>query len=170
MKRKTDHYLAKFHSAKQSVSNHFKKRETSKISFRETKKIAKAHFWLSCLVKITVLWKITISRKWLFFSEIIYSSISRKLSRILRKSSEAGGFFFANQRFIFGIFASLLLLTEVSPQPSAYPGSNPPGDWQSAVGWGDTGFEPGTAGNQSGALPLSYHASLNWATMPWRCR
>jgi hypothetical protein len=39
-------------------------------------------------------------------------------------------------------------------------GGNPLGDWESAVGWGDAGFEPGTAGQQSGALPLSYHASL----------
>jgi hypothetical protein len=39
-------------------------------------------------------------------------------------------------------------------------GGNPPGHWQSAVGWGDAGFEPGTAGQQPGALPLSYHASL----------
>ncbi len=30
-------------------------------------------------------------------------------------------------------------------------GGNPPGDWQSAVGWGDAGFEPGTAGQQPGA-------------------
>ncbi len=37
-------------------------------------------------------------------------------------------------------------------------GGNPPGDWQSAVGWGDVGFEPGTAGQQPGVLPLSYHA------------
>jgi hypothetical protein len=28
------------------------------------------------------------------------------------------------------------------------------------VGWEDTGFEPRTAGQQSGVLPLSYHASL----------
>ncbi len=33
--------------------------------------------------------------------------------------------------------------------PSAIPGGNPPGDWQSAVGWGDTGFKPGTAEQQS---------------------
>ncbi len=39
-------------------------------------------------------------------------------------------------------------LTEVSAQPSAIPGGNPPGDWQSAVGWGDARFEPGTAGQQ----------------------
>ncbi len=38
-------------------------------------------------------------------------------------------------------------------------GGNPPEDWQSAVGWGDARFEPGTAGQQSGSLPLSYHAS-----------
>jgi hypothetical protein len=42
-----------------------------------------------------------------------------------------------------------LPLTEVSPRPSAIPGGNPPGDGQSAVGWGDAGFEPGTAGQQS---------------------
>ncbi len=30
----------------------------------------------------------------------------------------------------------------------------------------DAGFEPGTAGQQSGALPLSHHASLSWATTP----
>jgi hypothetical protein len=45
-----------------------------------------------------------------------------------------------------------LPLTEVSPQPSAIPGGNPPGDRQSAVGWGNAGFEPGTAGQQSGTL------------------
>jgi hypothetical protein len=56
-------------------------------------------------------------------------------------------------------FSPLLPLTEVSPQPCAIPGGKPPGDWQSAVGWGDTGFKPGTPGQQSGALPLSYHAS-----------
>jgi hypothetical protein len=39
-------------------------------------------------------------------------------------------------------------------------GGNPPGDWQSAVGWGDAGFKPGTAGQQPDALQLSYHASL----------
>ncbi len=54
----------------------------------------------------------------------------------------------------------MLPLTEVSPQPSAIPGGNPPGDWQSAVGWGNAIFEPGTAGQQSGTLPLSHHASL----------
>ncbi len=54
-------------------------------------------------------------------------------------------------------FSPLSPLTEVSSQPSAIPGGNPPEDWQSAVGWGDAGFEPGTAGHQSGALPLSHH-------------
>ncbi len=53
--------------------------------------------------------------------------------------------FFAIQRLIFVIFSSVAL-TEVSPQPSAIQGGNPPGDWPSAVGWGDAGFEPGTAG------------------------
>jgi hypothetical protein len=28
------------------------------------------------------------------------------------------------------------------------------------VGWGDAGFELGTAGQQSGALPLNHHTSL----------
>jgi hypothetical protein len=49
--------------------------------------------------------------------------------------------------------------TEISLRPSAIPGGNPPGDGQSTVGWGDAGFEPGTAGQQSGTLPLSHHAS-----------
>jgi hypothetical protein len=40
------------------------------------------------------------------------------------------------------------------PRPSAIPGGNPPGDGQSAVGWGDTGFKPGTAGQQSWALTI----------------
>jgi hypothetical protein len=62
-------------------------------------------------------------------------------------------------------FSPMSPLTEVSPQPSAIPGGNPPEDWQSAVGSGDAGFEPGTAGQQSGTLPLSHHAS-HWATMP----
>ncbi len=57
-------------------------------------------------------------------------------------------------------------LTEVSQQLSAIPGGNPPGDWQSAVGWGDPGFEPGTAGQQSGMLPLSHHASLEPPRLP----
>jgi hypothetical protein len=68
--------------------------------------------------------------------------------------------FLANQRFILSFFP-LLPLTEVSPQPSAIPGGNPPGDWYSAVGcWGDGGFEPGTAEQQSGALPLSRHECI----------
>ncbi len=46
------------------------------------------------------------------------------------------------------------------PVASAIPGGNPPGDWQSAVGWGDARFKPGTAGQQSGMLPLSHHASF----------
>ncbi len=61
--------------------------------------------------------------------------------------------------FIVIFFSPLSRLTEVSPQPSAIPGGNPPQDWQSAMDWGDAGFKPGTAGQQSGALPLSHHAS-----------
>jgi hypothetical protein len=76
-------------------------------------------------------------------------------------------FIFFSSLYVFGepavhfsLFSPLLPLTEVSPQPSAIPGGNPSGDWQSAVGWGDTEFEPRTAGQQSGALPLSHHASM----------
>jgi hypothetical protein len=60
----------------------------------------------------------------------------------------------------FSYFSPLSLFTEVSLQQSAIPGGNPPGDWQSAVGWGDTGLEPGTVGQQSSVLPLSQRASL----------
>ncbi len=67
--------------------------------------------------------------------------------------------FFGEPAVHFTQFFPLLPLTEVSPRPSAIPGGNPPGDGQSAVGWGVAGFEPGTAGQQSGALPLSHHAS-----------
>ncbi len=58
---------------------------------------------------------------------------------------------------VFFVIFSSVALTEVSSQASAIPGGNPPGDWQSAVGWGDAGFEPGTAGQQFSALPLSHH-------------
>ncbi len=68
--------------------------------------------------------------------------------------------FFGEPAVHFSQFCPLLPLTEVSPRPSANPGGNPLGDGQSAVGWGDAGIEPGTAGQQSGALPLSHHASL----------
>jgi hypothetical protein len=67
--------------------------------------------------------------------------------------------FFDEPAVHFSQFFPLLPLTEVSPRPSAIPDGNPPGDGQSAVGWGDAGFEPGTAGQQSGALPLSHHDS-----------
>jgi hypothetical protein len=60
----------------------------------------------------------------------------------------------------FSYFSPLSPLTEVSPQPSAIPGGNPPEDWQSAVGWGGAGFEPGTAGLQPDVLPLSHYAFL----------
>jgi hypothetical protein len=52
-----------------------------------------------------------------------------------------------------------------SLQPRAISGDNPPDDQLSAVSWGDTGFKPGTAGHQSGALPLSHHASQNISYM-----
>ncbi len=68
--------------------------------------------------------------------------------------------FFGEPAVHFSQFFPLLPLTEVSPWPSAIPDGNPPGDSQSAEGLGDAGFEPGTAGHQSGALPLSHHASL----------
>ncbi len=58
-------------------------------------------------------------------------------------------------------FLPLLPLTEVSPLPSAIPGDNPPECWQSAVGWGEAGFEPRNAGQQSGEPPLSHHASYS---------
>jgi hypothetical protein len=66
----------------------------------------------------------------------------------------------------FSQFFPLLPLTEVSPRPSAIPDGKPPGDSQSAVGWGDAGFEPGTAGQQSGALQLSHHASQEPPRLP----
>ncbi len=66
---------------------------------------------------------------------------------------------FWRTRGSFSLFSPLLPLTEFSPQPSAIPGGNPPGDWQSVVSWGGAGFEPGTVGQQSGMLPLSHHAS-----------
>jgi hypothetical protein len=67
--------------------------------------------------------------------------------------------FSTNQQFIFNSFLLCCHLTEVSSQPSAIPGGNPPGDRQWAVGWWVAGLEPGTAGQQSGALPLSHNAS-----------
>jgi hypothetical protein len=63
-----------------------------------------------------------------------------------------------NQRFIFVTFSSVAP-HRGQPQPSAISSGNPPGDWQSAMGWGDAMFELGTAGKQSGALPLNHHAS-----------
>jgi hypothetical protein len=52
--------------------------------------------------------------------------------------------FLANQQFISHNLFHLSPLTEVSPQLSAISGGNPPDNWQSAMGWGDAGFEPGT--------------------------
>jgi hypothetical protein len=60
----------------------------------------------------------------------------------------------------------LIIFSSVAPhrgQPAAkcHPRwHNPLEDWQSAVGWGDSGFEPRTVGQQLGTLPLSDHASL----------
>ncbi len=62
----------------------------------------------------------------------------------------------------FSQFSPLLPLIEVSPQPSAIPGGNPPGDWQSAVDWGDDGFEPGTAflsDAQNSSAKLTVHSA-----------
>jgi hypothetical protein len=62
-------------------------------------------------------------------------------------------YFFGEPAVHCSQFSPLLPLTKISP------GGNPPEDGQSAVGWGDAGFKPGTVGHQSGALPLSHHAS-----------
>ncbi len=69
--------------------------------------------------------------------------------------------FLANQWFISHNFllcrpSQRSARSQVPTQPSAIPGGNPPDNRQSAVGWG---FEPGTAGQQSDALPPSHHAS-----------
>jgi hypothetical protein len=40
---------------------------------------------------------------------------------------------FGEQAVHFSSFSPLSPLTEVSPQPNAIPGGNPPEDWQSAV-------------------------------------
>jgi hypothetical protein len=53
-----------------------------------------------------------------------------------------------------------IIFSSVTPHRGQPAGGNPPDDWQSALGWDDAGFEPGTEGQQSGALPLSHHASL----------
>ncbi len=75
-------------------------------------------------------------------------------------------FFFFFSLYVFwrtsGPFFTIL--SSVAPhrgQPTAkcHPRWQPTRRWASAVGWGDAGFEPGTAGQQSGALPLSHHAS-----------
>ncbi len=58
--------------------------------------------------------------------------------------------FFCEPAVHFSKFSPLMPLTEVSPKPSAIQTD----EWQSAVGWGATGFEPETAGQQSGAQYL----------------
>jgi hypothetical protein len=94
------------------------------------------------------------------------STLLYKLSKFMLVNAFKSFFFFFFLYMIFGEpevhfsqFFPLLPLTEVSPRRSAIPDGNPPGDSQSAVGWGDAGFEPGIAGQQSSALPLSHHAS-----------
>ncbi len=64
----------------------------------------------------------------------------------------------------FLIIFSSVALYRGQPAAKCHLRWQPTNDWQSAVGWGDAGFEPGTAGQQSGAL--SHHASHHWATMP----
>jgi hypothetical protein len=45
------------------------------------------------------------------------------------------------------------------PAAKSHPRWQPTRRLAVSCGLGDTGFEPGTAGQQSGALPLSHHAS-----------
>jgi hypothetical protein len=69
-------------------------------------------------------------------------------------SWRSSGSFFVN-------FFSVAPHRASQPAAKPIPGGNPPGDWQTVVGWEDEGFEPGTVGQQSGTLPLSHHASIN---------
>ncbi len=57
----------------------------------------------------------------------------------------------------FSYFSPLLPLTKVSPQPSAIPGGNPPGDWQLLAG--ET--PDSNPGLQDNSL-----AHYHWVTMP----
>jgi hypothetical protein len=59
----------------------------------------------------------------------------------------------------FFVLCKFLANQRVISQPSAISGGRPLEDWQSAVGWGDAGFEPGAAGQQT---VKRYH----WAPMP----
>ncbi len=86
----------------------------------------------------------------LFF---IFSALSRHKGSF--KKNVFSLYIFGEPAAHFSYFSPLSPLTQVSLQPSAIPGGNPLGDCQSAVGWGDAGFEPGTVGQQSSALPLS---------------
>ncbi len=56
---------------------------------------------------------------------------------------------------MFLAFFRDFLLCRPSLSSAHSQGGNPPEDWQSAVGWGDAGFEPGTVGQQSDVLLLS---------------
>jgi hypothetical protein len=67
--------------------------------------------------------------------------------------------FLVKQQLIFRNFSRLLPLTEVSPQLNAIPVATHL-EIDSQLWMEETGFEPRTAGQQSGLLPLSYHASL----------
>jgi hypothetical protein len=96
--------------------------------------------------KTNIIWSSFFSRKW---SEMII---------VINPNIQFNYTIIQYIEFFFFIFHNFLLCCP-SQRSSAILGGNPPGDWQSAVGWGDAGFEPGTAGQQSGVLPLSHHAS-----------
>jgi hypothetical protein len=93
-----------------------------------------------------------------------------RVQRMLSKDFFFLCMFLANQRFIFCNFLLCCPLQRSARSQVPSQGGNPPGDWQSAVGWGDAGFEPWTAGQQSGMLPLSYHASQCYWKIPVHLR
>ncbi len=94
------------------------------------------------------------------------AGFQRKIAKEIKKAIKLKGrgktFFFLcfwlTSSSFFVIFSSFVP-HRGQPAAKCHPSGNLPGDWQSAVGWGDTGFEPRTAGQQSGVLPLSHHAS-----------
>ncbi len=82
-----------------------------------------------------------------------------------RRVNPLGSFeinYVSSQRKIFFLYmflAFFIIFSSVAPnRGQVIPVGNPPEDWQSAVGLGGAGFEPGTAGLQSDVLPLSHHA------------
>ncbi len=97
-----------------------------------------------------------------FITKIILGlSVTHVLYVLLDVFSQNLHFFslyFFGELAVHGSF--FVIFSSVAHQPRTIPGGNPPGDLQSAVCWGDTGFEPRTAGQQSIMLPLSHHASL----------